>query len=319
MKFIIALAFFAISCTPASSPEAGPLSPKPLVFDYLKVTELSIVKHDAKTGLVWSATVAQTGGAWTIKSAPEGQKLVDTRADSQFIQHLLDTLQSLQAVSTFSPDTMRAKASLGLEPPSILLRWSVPNESGVAQIFEAQLADVGEDLSATDSSTVAAYFPHLQNGGMVKGAALQMLRYLDSFDVLRQRKLSLWTSEPVEGITLKKKAHVELSAQRRSGNWKLSGPHPLRADIPQLLEGLVHARIQKFVDEPDAAQRLQTLVLKKPLYQVTLRDRDGGESVLSFTPAPNDPTGGFLATNSLRPDGVYLVHPGIRKILELKP
>lgn len=301
---LLALLLLAASCTPSeTSPEKLGLKKgiPPLLFNPKEVSELLISKDDPQTGDKWSARFLKTSGisrgtpAWSIVSAPDGRIFRDNLADAQFILHLLDTIKTYQ-FSDLAPEG--ALSSYGLDPPRYALRFKAQNqefEIRIGQRIEPEKAD-----SPTFFSLPALYssIPRVLLG---KGALIQMLDYLKTFDTMRHFFLLTWLPDEIDQIEI----NAEF-AQREGDDWTNRKHRRLKSDFTSFLEQLTHARVLSFIDDPAQEQKLINAFKKSnpnSSIKITLTSRT--QKSLLLTLYKNE--GKFWATLNSR-EGVFQIY-----------
>jgi hypothetical protein len=298
LVFIIATLSNA-SCTPTgSAPEKTVRKPGSFLFafDVNQVSELTVMKRDPSA---WTATLKRAGNTWQIVEPPAGKKLLDARVDDKFVNHLLDTLRTLE----FSEPAPRGSLeSFGLVTPRIALRWKTPD--GTQEIW---LGNPQKDLTA--------YAKHGDEVLLVRGATLQMLEYLTSFDSLRHRILLTQDSDDIDTFEYFKEGGRVFFAQRESGTWVNEKRKPFKWDCGGFLDVLTHLRIQSFNDDEVALNsRILEMLKSKPRYRVIFKDRQDLATELRVSGVE----GGLWAWVSTRPASAFLLHPSATRHFELK-
>lgn len=278
-------------------------------FDPARVTDLMISKNDASNGEHWTVQLQKNESSqeenlqWQILSAPGGKELSDRFADSGFIRHLLDTL------TTLSPAEMAPKgplASFGLTRPHYALQWR----------SEGKLHELRIGLPAPKGGYYAqAHIPSQSDLPVVavRGAALEMLRRIETFEAIRRRTLVTFKADDVDEFELRKGSKLMFYAQRQGVDWVDRKHRPLGEKTAAQLEAMVHLRVQAFMDEPEP-ERAPAFPEKNPLYQVTFRDRKGMPTDLRVAQVKNR----VLAQLSSRPGAVFELFPESLKIFEGK-
>lgn len=268
-------------------------------FDPKIVSEFEIAKADPRTGDQWSAKVKKNNGQWEIVAS--GRELLDRHAQGGYIEHLLDTLQTV-TVTDFAGDG--PAESFGLVPPRFALRW-LGNELRIG----APVRDGSESYAQIGERVV-----------MVKGAALQMLGVLENFDHLRQiTLLAPYAADDFDEVELFRGKTLELYAQREGDSFTDRNHKPVKAKVGELLELLTHARIQTFIDDPAMSQKLSSAVQERPERSIVLKDRHANETRLSLAWQVVQGEEGLYGVVSSRPGKVFRVFPELlRKIEALK-
>ena len=257
------------STSPSASP--GPVAPqvgmRPFISsDEKTVTELWISKNDAVAGDQWTARLtAKTPTDWRLASGPGDSPLVDRLADTEFVLHLLSTLQTLEITET---GTSLTWDTAGLTSPKFVLRWTSPE--GTRELV------LGQSLSPTGSNY--ALLPKFAAGNpvvAVRGATLGMLEHLKSFDILRHRRLWTWSLDDVEQFEVNQGLRKTFSAHRQSGEWADEQNRIYQGPVQEWLERLIHLMVQKFDDDAADSASLYKKVQTTPAYCVTLKNRKG--------------------------------------------
>lgn len=293
-----------LSCTQKDS-QSEALSPETrflFSFDPQSVLTLEIAKSDPQSGDAWSARVTRnsTSDSWLIASG-NGSTLIDRKAANLFIAHLLDTLRTLQPTEKARSGPLGA---FGLSPPHFAIRWA-GNEVHLG--------------APADSGAVYGRIQGKDNPDQVyvmRGAALQMLSHLNSFDALRLRTLTLFQSDDIDEIELRKGKKTFFYAQREGEVWTNKGHKPYSIDVGKLLDRLTHARIKEFIDHPELNQELNHKLEKQPSYEAVLIPRKGSAERLRFQ--WND-SRQLIATTSARKGAAFQVYPEILGIFQQTP
>lgn len=294
---LLLLPVLAASCNPAPPvAQELPVNRPVLTFDYAKVTELSIACGDPRSGDTWTASFrTDSDGEWSIVSPPGGATLVDRRADSAFIRHLLDTLRTLVPTAPLPKGDL---ASYGLDRPLFSLRWKTPDGEHEVRIGAPHGAG-GEQFTWVDGATIVA-----------RGATLRMIEHIDSFDRLRRKTLLTFTSDDVDELELWQGGKKVLYAQRAGIDWQDARKRPLPAAIGERLEALAHLRIRSFIDEPESAGRLYKEVSSRPAWKAVLKDRQGRPTTLSL----GRNQGRVVGLVTSRPGAVFELYPGSERL-----
>ena len=310
-------AIFCILCGCTQSANQSALKPPEkskglFSFQYDAVTEVLIAKNDLVTGDHWTARIQRpstTSSEWRILSVAgvhdDGHELLDRRADGAFILHLLDTFRTLTSVDVAQSG---APEVFGLNPPLFVIRWTAPEGT-----FEVHLgAPTGKE------NTTYALLPAREQIFAVQGAALTMLSYLRSFESLRYRQLSTWTSDDVDEIELRKGRRAVFYAQREGSQWLDRKHRPLSFDVNAIVEGLTHARIKSFIDDEAAAQKLLPQLTQKPLYEAIFRDRHHQTNRLVLAQARTGDASEVIALTSSRPKAVFTLFPEATRLFMIQ-
>ncbi len=281
------------SCSKDSAPSGQAQPPKVgsrlFDFDDAGVTELEILKHDPADPDTWSARLTRgPGGDWEIASGPEGLPLVDRRADSTFVAHLVDTFRTIQVIAQAPKGPL---SSFGLEPPHFAFRW----KAGGGRVTGLQL---GARLTPGAALTDGVY-AQAGDGAVVavRGATLKMIEYLISFEVIRRRRLLTVEADDVDEIELWSRGRRAFYALREGERWVDARERKLPVRVTEWLTALTHIRVRRFLDDgpTEPAPTLVRLVLRgrglQPIEVLAIRKK-----------------GQLIATISSRPRGIFALH-----------
>lgn len=287
------------------------------VFDPKQVRELELSVWDPSTVTRWSASLQRSAepqggdapidGAWKIVSASVDVPLRDRRAHSQFVNHLLDTLSTLTVAGKA---TAAPLSRYGLEIPLAALRWRVGGEQHSIEI------------GAVSGAASHGYtrFARLRAGMdapvyEVRGAFLQMLDHLSSFERLRQTRLATFTADDIDQIEVRKAGKPVFYAQRAALDWEDRKNRKLKrsAAVAQALESWTHLQIQDFLDAEEsqaAAARTLESQAKRGL-ELRLTHREGRTE--TFRIAQNGRQ--VLGSLSARDAAVFALYPKALTVL----
>lgn len=267
--------------------------------------ECFIAKADPITEDHWSANLIahgpanETPGNWIIAFSSANPHLEDNNANTNYIEHLLDTLKTLQ----FGPKAPSAREDVyGLSPPRFALKWKINSK-----LFELRIGTLVRPNSPNSPNSDEVYAQISNDEGfsqevvIIRGAALQMLQFLDSFNTLRQQTWAMFSTDDIDEIELFHKKQSILYAQRDGSNWTDRKHHPLKVNIDAFLEGLAHARVASFVDDQALNQKLYKSVQSNPEHQVLLTDRNAHTTRLLLK--------ADLGITSMRPGAVFRLYP----------
>ncbi|MEK6579562.1 MAG: DUF4340 domain-containing protein, partial [Bdellovibrionota bacterium] len=172
-----------------------------------------------ETGDRWSAELAHVPSktkyedpTWEILSRSQEGKFLDNQADANLVNHLLDTLKTLQFSSQA---TLGPLTSFGLDPPRFALRWRTPNHS-----FELRMGDAVQGSESVFYGQISSESGLIQATPIVlKGSAQKLLGYISNFSKIRRLTLSMLTSDDVDEFLLKRQGKIMLFAQRDGDLW----------------------------------------------------------------------------------------------------
>ena len=353
-KGLLTLAFlsvFAIACTPSScssllgfdasssseeqsATSHNPLAPGqekrilPLSFQPVETVELELQRWNPETGESWRASFIKKNPdertlpiiRWEISAAPAPLEITDRHADSGWIQHFLDLIQTLERKGPAAPGTLSA---FGLDRPRAILRlksrqsqelWLSIGDTTATQSTYVRITDKNLSNSALTSESV------IDDVSLAEGAAFEMLRRTPTFESLRLRRISTWDSDDIDTLRFKKSGKQVFFAQRLSDGWGDEKNVPSSLPISEWLEQLTHLRATAFSDElaaksqaikPQEAQSLQAA----PRYEIELTDRSN--QITKFTIHPVN--GKVLARWSTRENTLFELEPDTLSVLETFP
>ncbi len=288
----------------ASNKQAIQIGKSVFSFDFEKTTELMIAKNDPQSGDRWGTVVRRNpdNGNWMISSAPEGRQLIDRQADSSFINHLLDTLRTLQATAEAPEGPLSA---FGLSIPLFALKWTNPSES-----YEVRFGDSHLQAGAT-----YAHVPHSNlDVFLSKGAALQMLAQLDRFERLRKPQLLDFTSDDIDEIQVILPKSAALHSVRNGDRWadtkEVNLSDKKNEALSRLLEDLTHLRILRFIDDPELTQELMKQIKTRPSIHTRFKGRTLTQADLQVAKIGKN----TYATISSRPGAVFEIYPKIAEL-----
>jgi hypothetical protein len=266
-------------------------------------TVLTLFKNDPSSGEQWSTVLERVPGPtrfqWEFAGA--GTPFSDHRADGNFVAHLLDSLETLQ-FADLPPDA--PLASLGLEPPSFAIRWSVGDRTEELHIGGPGVNN-GEFFAQIGSDPRPV---------LVEGSFLKLIREV-RLDRLRQRAWSSQAPDDIDEIDVRRGGKSVFYAQRertpRGVTWTNRGHEPLKVDAGKLIQDLLRAPIQDFVDEPVLAARAASDLTHHPDFEAVFSAREGGHLTLSVRNQES------LALCSQRPHAPFRLSPGVMAALRM--
>ncbi len=297
---VLALGLGSTACSRSSSPEAPTVRVgAPLVdFKPEETLELTLAKFDPRTQDVWTArlTRADARAEWQVASAPQGQTLLDRRADSTFINHLLSLIKTLSVHEMAPEGTL---TSLGLDQPLFSIRWGTPGQP----LKELRLGDANP--KGLGNYCVLVSPQGNSEPVIVRGAALQMLGMIEKFEVLRRRRLLTFEADDVDELELWRGKAKTLAVERLGDDWTELHRKKRVLTVGQKLEALTHLRIQNFLDDPSQVTRLRQKLENAPTHRAIFKDRDGKPTELQL----RADSGHTWARISSRPEAVFEVYP----------
>ncbi|HLE00498.1 MAG TPA: DUF4340 domain-containing protein [Bdellovibrionota bacterium] len=249
-------------------------------FDYKTVTQLVVEKggNAAKNhpkDHQWSIRLQKNeNGNWEFASSPEGTTLLDRRADTVFIDHLLDTISTAQKVTSI---TTAAPESLGLVPPGFAFRWI-----SKAGEMELRIGNPAGDATqhAEMQGLAFASAPPNPEVFTIRGSVLKMLAHIGSFETLRQRTWATFPADDVDELELfigPSPRKSRLYAQREGDVWTDRKHKPLKAQVGPFLEWLTTFKVAEFIDEEKLANKLANS--PAAYHEVRVTDRHGKATV----------------------------------------
>ena len=254
--------------------EAPALAPgtAPFPMDWRTVSELEIFKNDPNSGDHWSASLQKQNDLWIITTASTPTPLKDSRADTRYVGHLLDTLSTLR-VQDWALNG--PPESFGLDRPRWVLKWKTDKVSHEIRIGDAStgailFADIPGRTDAEGASRTVT----------VAGAAIEMLARLDEFTALRARVILPFESDDVDLFELKSPSR-RLSVHREGGDWKDSRGTPLKQEATSPIEDLTHLRARRILDsETPEEARIRETLNQAPAFVAKFTDRSNHVSEL---------------------------------------
>ncbi|MCM2277495.1 MAG: DUF4340 domain-containing protein [Oligoflexia bacterium] len=276
-------------------------------FDKQQAVELELAKSNPATGDAWSATAIRQSfdpPVWEIRSGPGGKQLVDRIANGSFLAHLIDTLTTLQV---FEAAPKGPPEGFGLRPPRFAIRLKL--EPGITREIH-----IGAPEPKSGGAWISLANPQSSPRiTLVKGAALQMLGHLSSFDEFRQRTmLAPLAADDIDEVELFLRGKSYFYAQREGDIWTDRRNKPLRgskADVSIWLERLVHSRAQAFIDDPVLSEKLLGILSSRPRFEALLKDRTGKATRLRVDSARVGSQDSVIAEASSRPGAVFVSYP----------
>ncbi len=239
-----------------------------LQFDYTATTSLLFSAHDPISGNPWTTRMVRSpedSSQWQIALAPEGRELGDTRANGTWILHVLDTVRTAQLKEVPISGSLE---SFELSNPRVRLKWTVSGD----KTFELALGAPAKDDEG-NSQAVYGLLPPSPTIYTVQGALLKMLELISDFDSLRLKTLATFVADDVDELQITSLAsRKNFQSQREGDEWKASA----------FLEQLCHLRIEAFVDELRENERINRLLVSKPLYVLKLTGRNHFKEELRF-------------------------------------
>ncbi len=299
------VALTGLSCSSRSSPPITP-SAKLLKIDLGKIRSLTLSKDDSVAGDAWVARLhANQKGEWELLSGPHGESLLDRRADSNWVTHFLDTLQTLQAEGRAPRGTL---ASYGLHRPIFRVNW---RETGNEK--ESELRIGGED---GPGGTVFAQVDDQEDVLLLRGAAIRMLASLTEFKVIRARRLLTFMLDEMDEVLIEVAGARKKYYQRQGEFWADAKNRRYRGldqeRIQLAFAALEHLRIETFPDIEESpissglsapARDLGSKGLQAGQVRIRFRDRNGVATLLAF----ERKKGKRIATLSSRPESSFIL------------
>ena len=290
---------------PENAPTEGPRKTgghSALQFDPASVNSLLFSANNPATGNRWTTRMVRESGAggsgdvWRFALPPEGKTLGDDRAGGAWIVHMLETVRTAQFSEVpFTGDL----ESFGLTSPRVMLRWTTNADAG-EQAYELRIGNPAKDLDGT-SEGFNCQVGQLPTVYVIKGALLQMLERVYTFDSLRLQTLATFSAEDVDEFEIRTDSKPTLKAHKTQDDWKALpiARHPVHADSATLgafVEQFCHLRIERFVDDPKERAELAAGLQKQSLYELDFRGPQGRQTHLSLGAA----AGHVFATESSR-------------------
>lgn len=296
-------------CTSQPSPSFKK-GQRPYLFDHTQTTELLIVKADPHSGDSWSARVYQSGAQWEIRQGKNGENLIDRLANGGFINHLLDTLRTLQVDDRAAP---APESQYGLTPPKFALSWKTSTSTGILEYA----LQIGANFEVNNKdSGVFAFLDSSKTTYIVHGAALMMLSNLEHFNRLREERWVPQHPDDVDELELTLPKQPKLYAQRAGDQWSDAQDRPFRVEISPLLSALMHLRIERFVDSAEENEKYLKLFSQPLSTQVTLKDRAGSPTELHIIKTLAKGQTHWIGKTSLRPKATFQLYYKVDTIIK---
>ncbi len=277
---------------------------RPFSFSPSEVSTIWFTKQDPTQNDFWSASFKKIKSdlsikefPWIITSPPNGESYSDNYANDNYLNHLLDTLRTLQIIE--KAPLYGPLKTFGLEPPIIAIRWKVGHN-----VFEIYL---GEKLKNNEGRY--AYFPGADNNTVwiVKGATLGLLDHLEGFYTLRHNSLFFISLDDIDEFEIYKGGSSWFYAQRLSGTWANKKNKAFKEDPNPWLEYLLHIKIKSFFDNGKKVKSLLKKIKKDPTYTIIFKNREKETSKLLLIPYSFNNSQQLLAHTSNRFEGIFEV------------
>jgi hypothetical protein len=239
--------------------------------------------------------------------------LIDRQADTNFIEHLLDSFGSLQITS---PAPHGSLESFGLNPPAFAFRWKTPTHSYELRLGFLVKTQGGNNIERY--MTLDGISVHIASG-----TTLRLIEQIQSIQSLRKKEWTTLDADDIDEIEIfrpafhpslrpvgaKTKAKRALFAQREGDRWTNQQHQALSADISSFLIFLSGSPVLQFIDSK--TQVRQILNHLPQAYEVKLTDRSGKKTSLSLWLQGQKVYG----QNSTRPEGVFQLNPKVLSAL----
>lgn len=262
-------------------------------FQPADVSEVTLRQNDPVRDRRWEARFARrSDGDWEIATAPDGVALLDRRANSPFLNHLLSTLTTLVWQETPAQGDLE---NFGLRVPHYAIRFRARDRD-----FDLQLG-----LPAGTQNRyarVAGHAPAL----VVRGATLRMIELIEGFETFRLPTVLTFDRDRPDEVELLERELPVLYAQRHNDDWADRRLRPPRFDVAAYVDYLVHLRMRRYVDDPVRARAITAALAKAPTWRIVLTDRRGARTELRVGRGPD---GTLVATNSDRPETAFELFP----------
>lgn len=275
-----------------------PQGSKPFQFKPDQVKEITIIKSDPITGDRWTAILqSKNKPGWEFTYVSDNFTFSDRKANDAFINHLLDSLQTLSITGVAPHGTLD---SLGLDPPRFAITWKTNDQQ-----FQFQLGAFQKEGVSAYFTTDGTYF------ATVSGSTLKLLSAVDSISWLRDSNWSSFSADDVDEIELKKGARLIFYAQRDGIIWADQNHKPVKKDVESLLEQVTSAQAIQLIDDSNHLNKLNSLMKTHLLCTLTLRNRGGHELVLKVIERNKE----IVGSNSDRPFIAFLLNPKVKPTL----
>ncbi|MCC7440368.1 MAG: DUF4340 domain-containing protein [Bdellovibrionales bacterium] len=274
-------------------------------YDYRACDSLNLRKHDGVTGDRWSARLEKrTEGAqaaWWILGSEPVEALSDRRANSSWVEHLLDALGTLKVDSI--PDPV-AEPAFGLKEPL----WRLQARCGSVS-WELRIGDIAGNARS------GSRFARLNGAGAVaaSGSAFGLLGRNGRFEDIRHP----WVlAAGLDDVVLARRRRADgktFQWERRPGGWTGQDGKsldPSRAE--NWLRRVLHVAVVQVVEPPG---ELESRFRASRPGSVTLEDRLGRRRELWL----GELEGRWLALSTDRPGAVFVVGPESALLLSDEP
>jgi hypothetical protein len=258
----VALGIVLAGCIPSPIPLKLPFAP--FSVSPQAIVELTVIHHDPKLGGTGSVSLKRSDPhqPWELVSLSTSPILLDRQANDISINHLLDTLSSIQLLK---PGPSGPLSSMDLDRPRLAVRWSTQTDTQTLYLSSSLPEDHAEGsrviLSLDQKTTWIA-----------SGTFFSLVNQIQSWQAFRNPS---WTSEnadDVEEIWVKKHSAARFYAQRDGDHWADSHHHKIPPLDPTLTPLLTHPW-KGVVDEPQQAQALAQWIHQAPDWTVEIKGR----------------------------------------------
>jgi len=303
-------------CTPSERP--APASRAPWA-DARESERLEIARFAPSDGRSWALRLERVAaprragdpGDWRLASSPDGEPLVDLRADSTFVSHLLDSVASSRPSAADGGAVKRARSELGLDPPRWTLRWGTPSGSR-----ELRLGDEAADRSGVYAAETGAGARGAI--GIAGGAMLGLLGRIAAPEDLRLRRLSPESPDDVVEFRILRANGTAggreiFFAQRQGGGWVGRDGMDHRVKAGRGLERLLRLEISRFIDDETLAGAVRARLEREAAYRVAYRLRRAPDERVLRVGRWN---GRVWASADSRPGGAFELAAGALELLE---
>ncbi|OFZ56374.1 MAG: hypothetical protein A2428_01375 [Bdellovibrionales bacterium RIFOXYC1_FULL_54_43] len=310
LLFVPLCAIAVFGCSPSRVPDSNKSKTTRVAdlrvfrFDYKTATQLVI--EEGGKGVKdpeWSVRLQKNeSGNWQFTSAPEGTTLLDRRADTVLIDHLLDTISTAQRVTSISTGTPE---SLGLVPPRFAFRWL-----SKAGEMELRIGNPAGDATQHAEMQGLAFASAPPNPEIftIRGSVLKMLAHIASFETLRQRTWATFPADDVDELELftgPSHRKTLLYAQREGDVWTDRKHKPVKAQVEPFLEWLTTFKVAEFIDDEKLAHKLAGLPVA--YHEIRLTDRHGKATIFRLKDLRGKKTQPeIVGTLSTRPGAVAI-------------
>jgi len=288
------LALLLVGCPPSRGP-GFVKGNKLFEFDYKKVSSLKLSKRDPFMGEFWSMSAKKTA-TWQVESTSVNPTPLDRELDTNRIDHVLDTIQSL-SVQDEAPSGKLD--TFGLEPAHYTLEFTSEGRT--------YLINVGSRESGTRLFYAQAQAPghkSLSPPLILSGTTISILENWDTFQSARQGLFVGRHTDDVDAIKIFKGQQMVFGVERSGDGWVDAKKKAVKKKVTEFLDRLLMAEITRFIDEPVENERRLKEIQSNPTYRIELE----GMNLKLTVWLKKEKSGATWATQSLRNGKTFELH-----------